>query len=65
MSNPVTCSCENRKYLASITDDSAFICDEVIESYNNETNFHEKKLPVSMENFYILLAFLLIAIGLY
>ena len=27
-------SCKNGKYLASIMDDSAIICDEVIESYN-------------------------------
>ena len=30
--NPATCSCENGKYLTSITDDLAIICDEVIES---------------------------------
>ena len=30
--NPATCSCENRKYLASIMDDSVITCDEVIES---------------------------------
>ena len=40
--NPATCKCENRKYLASIMDDSAIMCDEIKESYNNETNFHEK-----------------------
>ena len=28
--NPSTCNCENGKYLASIMDDSAIICDEVI-----------------------------------
>ena len=37
--NPATCSCENGKYLASILDDSAIICDEVIESYEKETKF--------------------------
>ena len=48
--NPSTCNCENGKYLASIMDDSAIICDEVIDAdadkeanSNNETNFNEKK----------------------
>ena len=30
--NPPTCSCKNRKSLASIMDDSAIICDEVIDA---------------------------------
>ena len=47
--NPSICSCENGKYLASIVDDSTIICDEVIESYDEEikttpTNFNEKKV---------------------
>ena len=29
--NPDTCSCENGKYLASTMDNSAIMCDEVIE----------------------------------
>ena len=54
--NPATCSFENGKYLASIMDDSRIICDEVIESYDEDakaksyggrrsipTNFNEKK----------------------
>ena len=57
--NPSTWNCENGKYLASIMDDSVNMCDEVIESYDDETNFNEKKQPV---NFYILLAFYLINI---
>ena len=28
--NPSTCSCKNEKYLASVIDNSAFICHEVI-----------------------------------
>ena len=57
------------KYLASIMDDSAITFDEVIESYDEEiktfpTNFNEKKVICKMQNFYILLAFLLIAIPL-
>ena len=35
--NPATCSCENGKYLASIIDDSVIMCDEIIESYGEET----------------------------
>ena len=35
--NPSTCNCENKKYLAIIMDDSAIICDEIIESCNKET----------------------------
>ena len=31
--NPSTCSCENGKYLASIMDNSAIMCDEIVESY--------------------------------
>ena len=49
--NPALYNCENWEYLASIMDDSAITCDEVIESYNedtetksyNKTNFSEKK----------------------
>ena len=35
--------CENRKHLATIMNDSAITCDEVIESNDKETNFNEKK----------------------
>ena len=45
-------------------DDSAVICDEVVESYEEETNFNEKEATCKMQNFYILLAFLLITIAL-
>ena len=50
-------------------DDSAITCDEVIESYNEETktiptNFNEKKTTCRTENFYILLALLLISLPL-
>ena len=30
--NTATCSCKNGKYLASVMDDSAIICDEVIDA---------------------------------
>ena len=66
--NPATCSCENGKYLASIMDDSAIMCDEVLESYNKETktipSFNEMKAICKTQNFYILLAFLLNTITL-
>ena len=60
--NPATCNCENWKYLESIIDDSAIICDEVIKSYDKETktiptNFNEKKVTCKTQNFHILLAF--------
>ena len=43
-------------------DDSAITCDEVIESYDEETktiltNFNEKKATCEKQNFYILLSF--------
>ena len=51
-------------------DDSAIICDEVIKSYDKEIkaipgNFNEKKVTCKTQNFYILLAFLLITITLF
>ena len=66
---PTTCSCKYDKYLASIIDDSVIMCDEVIESYNEETKtvarkFNEKKAIWKIQNFYILLVFLLITIEL-
>ena len=42
--NPATCSCQNEKYLESIIDDSAIICDENIESYNEEA----KTIPANL-----------------
>ena len=41
-------------------DDSAIICDEVIESYYEKINFNEKKAICKTQNFYNLLAFLLL-----
>ena len=38
--------------------------DEIIESYEKETNFNKKKATCKTQNFYILLAFLLITITL-
>ena len=74
--NPATCTCENGKYLVSIMDNSAIICDEVIDvdakvspNYDDKTktiptNFNEKKATCRMQSFYILLAFLLTTITL-
>ena len=44
-------------------DNSAIMCDEIIESCKEGTNFN-KKVTCKMQNFYILLAFLLIIIAL-
>ena len=65
--NPSTCSFP--KYLASITDDSAITCDEIIESCDEKTktvtaNFNEKRATCKIQNFYVLVAFLLITIAL-
>ena len=45
-------------------DDSVITYEEIIESHNEETNFNEKKATCKTQNFYILLAFLLITIAL-
>ena len=50
-------------------DGSTITCDKIIESYNEEaktisTNFNEKETICKMQNFYILLVFLLITIAL-
>ena len=45
-------------------DDLAIMSDEVIEPYDEETNFNENKATCKAQNFYILLAFLLITIAL-
>ena len=61
--SPATCSFKNGKYLASITDDSAITCVEVIVSYNEKTKpitikLDQIKATCQMKNFYVLLAFL-------
>ena len=38
-------------------DNSVIMCDEVIESYDEETNFNEKLATCKTKNYYILLAF--------
>ena len=53
---------EDGKYLASTMDDSVIACDEVIDV--EDRNFNEKNIAYKKQNFYILLAFLLITIAL-
>ena len=60
--NPSACNCENRKYLASVMDDSVITRDKVIESYNEKiktvaTNFNDKNMTSKAKNFYILQVF--------
>ena len=61
--NPSTCICEYGKYSVSIMDDSMITCDEIIEE-TVTTNFNEKKSTCKTQNFYILLAFLLLTVAL-
>ena len=54
--DPVTCSCENGKYLASIIDDSVITCDEIIEeTKTSPTNLNENKQSVKhkISTFYL------------
>ena len=54
-------SCYNQQvYLASIMDDSAITFNEIIESYDEETNFNEKKAICKTQKLYILFTFLLV-----
>ena len=63
--NPVTCNCENGKYLASVIDDSVIMCDDIIEETKTvTTSFNEKNAIYKTKDFYILLAFFLITITL-
>ena len=45
-------------------DNSAIMCDEAIESYDEETNFNEKNITCRTQNLYILLALLSITVAL-
>ena len=67
--NPAKCSCKIGKNLASIMDNSVITCEEIMESCKEETktiltNFNENKSTCKKQNFYLLLAFLLITIAL-
>ena len=65
-----TCTCENGKYLESTVGDSVIMCDEIINATKTvpiktvPTNINRKKVTCNLENFYILLTFLLINISL-
>ena len=61
--NSATCNCENGKYSASIMNDSAILCDEIIEEII-PTNLNKNKGNCKTQNFYILLLFLLVTIAL-
>ena len=67
--NRDACSCENGQYLVTIMDDSAIMCDEIIDAeaklYNLEkktfpTKFNEKKQPLKHKICKFSLTFLLI-----
>ena len=56
--NPPTCSCKNRKSLASVMDDSAIICDEVIDGdadtqakLQDEAKSNGKEIKIVRANF--------------
>ena len=54
------CSCKDGKCLASFIDDSVFTCDEIIEETKTIKQILIKKVDCQSQNFYFLLAFLLI-----
>ena len=60
--NPSACNFENRKYLASVMDDSVITRDKVMGSYNEKiktvsTNFSDKNMTCKAQHFYILHVF--------
>ena len=62
-----TYSCENGTYLTSIMDDSAIMCDEIKESYGEETktiptNFNEKKATCEMHFCFSMFVLIIIAL---
>ena len=49
--NPATCSCENGKYLTSITDDSVITCNKIIkETKIVPTIVNEKTVMVTVSH---------------
>ena len=54
------CSCKDGKCLASFIDDSVITCDEIIEETKTIKQILIKKVDCQSQNFYFLLAFLLI-----
>ena len=47
--SPATCSFQNEKCSPRIMDDSAITNHEIIESYDEKTNFDERKQPVKCQ----------------
>ena len=41
------CSCENGKYLASITDNSVITCDEIIDADAKSNDKETKSIPIN------------------
>ena len=66
--NPAICSCKNGKYLASISDDSVIMCDEIVGTTKSilTKTVPTKTVPAKSysKSFYLLLAFLLVTIAL-
>ena len=62
--NPTTYSCENGKYLASITEHTVIKRDETITKKTVPATVNEKSINFKIKKFYILLAFFLITIAL-
>ena len=62
--NPSTCTCKNNKHLESDIDDSVITCDEIIDVIRSEPRklWYYKNVTCTMDNFYILFAFILIVI---
>ena len=56
--NPSTCTCKNGKYSGSIIGDSVFMCDDIIVAAKAVS-----RKTIEIKNFYVLLAFLLVAIA--
>ena len=66
--NPATYNCENAKYLASILDDSAIKCDEIMDLYNEDVeakSCKETNLSKAACNTIFFLYFTYIFIGYY
>ena len=43
------CSCENGKYLASITDNLVITCDEIIDAETKSNNEETKSIPINFK----------------
>ena len=50
--NPATCNCQNGKYLASIMNNSAIMCDEVTDAEAKSNNKETKTVPTNFNEKY-------------